>query len=237
MADWPLSALIWGAYGFIGRPLTNALLKHGWLVTAVGRPGHTYDCPGGGPAVRPIVIESDDYSGDSLRRAISECTLIYNLAGSSRAVASNRSPLASLHSHYRIQLRFLQACAAGRNRPHIVFPNSRLVYGKTGLAPVSEDHALNPQSIYAAHKVENCLKVYARLGHVKYTICRISNVYGYDESHRGTRLPNCACLQPIWAGWRADSTLWRWPANIGKARAKVDRKAKGLAANARDFGI
>jgi UDP-glucose 4-epimerase len=170
MADWPLSALIWGAHGFIGRHLTNALLKCGWLVTVVTRPGHNYDRPDWGSAVRSIVIENDDYSGDSLRRAISECRVIYDLAGSSGAVASNRSPLASLDSNCRIQLRFLEACAAASNWPHVVFPSSRLVYGETGLAPVSEDHALSPQSIYAAHKtcIENYLQVYARLGHIKF---------------------------------------------------------------------
>jgi UDP-glucose 4-epimerase len=179
--------LVWGAYGFIGRYLTNALLKGGWTVTTVSRPGHSSDCPEWASAVVAITVADDDYSGDDLRRAIAESTVIFNLAGSSGAVASNRSPLASLDSNPRIHLKFLEACAAAGSRPHIVFPSSRLVYGETGGQPVTEDHPLDPQSIYAAHKtcIEHYLKVHARMGHITYAICRISNVYGFDEGYAG----------------------------------------------------
>jgi UDP-glucose 4-epimerase len=179
-------ALVWGASGFIGRHLVAALASEGWSVIAVTRPGHPDPDPGVG-TVRKIEIRDSDLSSGSLRDAISESSVIYNLAGSSGAVASNRAPLASLDDNCRVQLRFLAACTAAANRPHVVFSSSRLVYGETGKTPVSEDCPVNPQSIYAAHKlcVENYLQIYARLGFITQTICRISNVYGFDEGHNG----------------------------------------------------
>jgi UDP-glucose 4-epimerase len=84
-------------------------------------------------------------------------------------------------------LGLLESCAAARNVPHVVFSSSRLVYGHTGKTPVTEGHPVNPMSVYAAHKlcIEHYLKIYALLGKITYTICRISNVYGVDEGTLG----------------------------------------------------
>jgi UDP-glucose 4-epimerase len=132
-------------------------------------------------------MDEGDQSIAAMTEIIRECGLIYDLAGSSGAVASNRSPGASLEGNCRIQLRLLEACVAAGNRPHVVFSSSRLVYGETGRTRAAEDHPVNPQSVYAAHKlcIEHYLKIFARLGHITYTICRISNVYGSDAGHQG----------------------------------------------------
>jgi UDP-glucose 4-epimerase len=189
-----LRAMVWGAHGFIGLHLTAELVRKGWEVTAVVRSGSEDRAPDWGPAVRTLPIDEADLSSDRMREEISQCSVIYDLAGSSGAVASNRAPLASLEANCRAQLSFLDSCTAAGNRPRIVFSSSRLVYGETGTDPVSEDHTVSPQSIYAAHKlcVENYLQIYSRLGYITHTICRISNVYGFDASHgpQGYRVMN-----------------------------------------------
>jgi len=62
----------------------------------------------------------------------------------------------------------------------IVFPSSRLVYGKPRYLPVDEGHPVAPESIYAAHKlaVENYHLIYGHLYGLKATVLRISNPYG-----------------------------------------------------------
>jgi UDP-glucose 4-epimerase len=113
---------------------------------------------------------------------------VFDLAGMSGAVATNRAPIKSLDNDCRSQLEFLNACALAGNRPHVVFSSSRLVYGETGHQPVAEDHPVSPRSIYAAHRicVENYLQIYARLGHITYSVCRISNVYGCGGARHTT---------------------------------------------------
>jgi UDP-glucose 4-epimerase len=179
--------MVWGAFGFIGKHLTRALLRRGMQVTVVSRPGHNVeDAKWPGP-VQHVELNIDDYSAGTLRDLVADCAVIYDLAGSSGAVASNLDPVASLEGNCRIQLRLLEACAAAGTRPHVVFSSSRLVYGQTGMSPVAEDHAVNPLSVYAAHKLctEHYLNIYSRIGHITHTICRISNVYGSDEVRIG----------------------------------------------------
>jgi nucleoside-diphosphate-sugar epimerase len=62
----------------------------------------------------------------------------------------------------------------------VVFPSSRLVYGKPRFLPVDENHPLAPESIYAAHKLsaESYHLIYGRLYGLKSTVLRISNPYG-----------------------------------------------------------
>jgi UDP-glucose 4-epimerase len=175
-------ALVWGPFGFIGRHLTAALLDRGWRVSILSRSSRLYDDPGWGARVRHFELEDGCDNAAVLRLAVSTASVVYDLAGSSGAVASNRAPKESLESNCLRHLEFLDACAAAGHKPHIVYASSRLVYGETGREPVAEDHPLSPQSMYAAHRisVENYLGIYSRLGHVTFTICRISNTYGYD---------------------------------------------------------
>ena len=123
-----------------------------------------------------------------LRQAVRSAPLIFDLAGSSGAVSSNASPVGSLDRNCRDQLHFLLACKQARHRPHVVFASSRLVYGAPRVSSVAEDHPVAPQSFYAAHKlcVERYLQVYAGLGEVRYSICRISNAYGPDAARPGS---------------------------------------------------
>jgi UDP-glucose 4-epimerase len=115
--------------------------------------------------------------------ALAGATLVYNLAGSSGAVASNQQPLDSLDANCRLQLEFLAACAARGSMPHVVFSSSRLVYAPRGSVPVGETDPLGPLSMYAAHKlcVEHYHQIYAHRNALTYTVARISNPFGVDE--------------------------------------------------------
>ena len=106
--------------------------------------------------------------------------MIFNLAGKSGAVDSNKTPLNNLEINCRGNLTLLEACRAFNPGVTIVFPSSRLVYGKPRYLPVDENHQLAPESIYAAHKlaVENYHLIYGHLYGLKTTILRISNPYG-----------------------------------------------------------
>jgi nucleoside-diphosphate-sugar epimerase len=80
----------------------------------------------------------------------------------------------------RGHLTILEACRSFNPGVAIVFPSSRLVYGKPLSLPVAESHPLVPESIYGAHKlaVENYHLIYGHLYGMKATVLRISNPYG-----------------------------------------------------------
>jgi len=180
MTDTHRRALVWGATGFIGRHLVDNLVRCGWDVRALTRrtSAPRIDAPGG--------VEWIEYDPSApthtFTRAVAGAGVVFNLAGSSGAVASNRHPLESLDSNCRLQLQFLDACQRSGERPHVVFASSRLVYAATGRHPVSEEHPLAPRSVYAAHKlcVEQYHAIYAQRGAITSAACRISNPYGLD---------------------------------------------------------
>jgi UDP-glucose 4-epimerase len=174
--------LVWGARGFIGRALVGHLLDRGWPVRVLTR-RHVGPVPEWADAVEWIALNGVD-RGCAYDRALDGVSVVFNLAGSSGAVASNDAPIDSLESNCRLQLEFLAACARTGRAPHVVFASSRLVYAPAGRAPITEQHPVAPLSIYAAHKlcVEHYHRIFAHRGKVTFTICRISNPFGLDES-------------------------------------------------------
>ncbi|HEV8043151.1 MAG TPA: NAD-dependent epimerase/dehydratase family protein [Bryobacteraceae bacterium] len=179
--------LIWGATGFMGQSLVAGFLAEGWPVTILTRrdPGTLPFAKN--PNLRVVSLPEDPATWDFLPNVIVESDVIYSLAGVSGAVASNLRPIDSLDGNCRIHAAFLSYCAKAANRPHVVFPSSRLVYGAPDSLPVAETAAVRPASVYAAHKlcVEHYHQIAASRGEITYTICRISNPYGFYEGPPG----------------------------------------------------
>lgn len=174
--------LVWGACGFIGQSLVSSLVAAGANVGVLTRKRTSYPPPPWENQVRWFELDGVN-DGEVIRRSLEDAKVIYNLAGSSGAVASNRKPLESLDANCRIQLQFLEACAEARTHPHVVFASSRLVYGAPTCLPVDESCPTAPVSMYAAHKlaVEHYHRIFATVRDaITYTICRISNPFGIE---------------------------------------------------------
>ncbi len=180
--------LVWGGLGFMGQHLTAELLRRGAAVSILCRSRRLYPTPEWAAQVGWFELEEGKDRQETLAAAVASAAVIFDFAGSSGAVASNRQPLASLDANCRSQLELLQACGQAGHRPHIVFPSSWLVYGETGSKAITETHPVAPRSVYAAHKlcVEHYLRVFAQDARITYTVCRISNPYGYDPSRCST---------------------------------------------------
>jgi UDP-glucose 4-epimerase len=180
------TALVWGGLGFLGQHMVARLLEAGVSVSVLCRPRHLYPEPHWAKQVKWFELHGSDNDAVMLA-AVSSADVIYDFAGSSGAVASNQDPLHSLHTNCSEQLRLLSACEQAGRRPHVVFASSWLVYGETANGSVNETHATAPRSMYAAHKLcgENYLRIFAQRGKLTYSICRISNPYGFDASKPG----------------------------------------------------
>lgn len=173
--------LVTGGLGFIGLNLSQRLLELGAEVTVLD-----YFMP---PVVpKPLatllesirVVNADFRDMDKVERVVRDQEVIFNLAGKSGAAESNKTPLNDLDINCRGHLTILEACRLFNPGVTIIFPSSRLVYGKPRSLPVSENHPVDPESIYATHKltVENYHLIYGRLHGLKATVLRISNPYG-----------------------------------------------------------
>jgi UDP-glucose 4-epimerase len=173
--------LVTGGLGFIGINTSLRLLDFGAEVTVLDN-FIPLDPSGRLDAVRSRlrIAVADIRDEDKVERVVRDQEVIFNLAGKSGAADSNKTPLNDLEINCRGHLNVLEACRSFNPAVTIVFPSSRLVYGKPRYLPVDESHPVAPESIYAAHKlaVENYHLIYGRLYGLKTTVLRISNPYG-----------------------------------------------------------
>lgn len=180
--------LVTGGLGFIGLNVSQRLLELGASVTVLDNfmpPEISQPLAAFLTHIRVAIADIRDE--DKMERVVRDQEVIFNLAGKSGAAGSNKTPLNDLDINCRGHLTVLEACRTFNSEVTIVFPSSRLVYGKPQYLPVDEKHKLEPESIYAAHKltVENYHLIYGRLHGLKSTVLRISNPYGPFQAGEG----------------------------------------------------
>jgi nucleoside-diphosphate-sugar epimerase len=182
--------LVTGGFGFIGSNLCARLLDLGAEVTVLDRmlQNHSQN-----QSMMRVMV-ADIRSREAIKKAVAAQDVIFNLAGTSGAADSNKFPLKDLDINCRGHLTLLEACRSVNPGVRLVFPSSRLVYGRPQRLPVNEAHPLAPESIYAVHKlaVENYLFMYAHSFGMKATVLRIANPYGPLQSResRGYGIAN-----------------------------------------------
>lgn len=175
-------ALVLGAGGFLGSHLCRHLLGSGWTVTGVTRN------PASAEATRRLAGLSGDIElvaghaadPDLLEALIPHADAVFPFAGRSGAAASMTSPLADLAANGTTQLAVLEAVRQRNPTARVVFPGSRLQYGRCEQLPVTEQHPQRPTSIYGVHKLlgEHYHRLYYETYGIPTTVVRISNPYG-----------------------------------------------------------
>jgi UDP-glucose 4-epimerase len=180
--------LVTGGLGFIGLNTCARLLELGAEVTALDNFMPTEISRQLSDLLAHVKVAiADIRNAEKVERVVRDQEVIFNLAGKSGAADSNKTPHNDLDVNCRGHLTVLEACRAFNPGVTIVFPSSRLVYGKPLYLPVDEKHPLAPESIYAAHKmaVENYHFIYGKLYGLKATVLRISNPYGPFQAGEG----------------------------------------------------
>lgn len=180
--------LVTGGLGFIGLNTCTRLLDLGAEITVLDNFMPTGISKQLSELLTHIKVAiADIRDAEKVERVVRDQEVIFNLAGKSGAADSNKTPLNDLDINCRGHLTLLEACRVFNPEVTIVFPSSRLVYGKPLYLPVDEKHPLVPESIYAAHKlaVENYHFIYGRLCGLKAAVLRISNPYGPFQAGGG----------------------------------------------------
>lgn len=173
------NVLVTGADGFIGMNMVFALLALGANVTITTRRAS--------PRIAKFpgrVVNGDLRDEATVQAAVQGQSAVFDLAGNSGAVWSNRRPAESLETECLPHLNLYQACAAMNPSPVVLYCSSRLVYGKPEYLPVDELHPTNPWSMYAVHKVtvENYLHVFSRTKNLRVCVIRLSNPFGPHQA-------------------------------------------------------
>jgi nucleoside-diphosphate-sugar epimerase len=167
--------LVTGADGFLGLNCIRALHALDADIAVLSRRAESR-----ARRYASQVFHGDLMDGEVVRAALEGCSVVFDFAGVSGAVDSNRNPIDGLSGECLPQLSLIQACAESESSPLVVYCSTRLVYGRPQYLPVDESHPLLPQSMYAVHKitVENYLRVYHATHGLRYCTFRLSNPYG-----------------------------------------------------------
>jgi len=183
--------LILGGLGFIGKNLYRRLSEEHFKVTILADritpEDEEFLIAGKGKNV----IQGNVLDGSFMERTIAGYDVIFCLAGHSGASDSVKDPCQDLNANLNGHLNVLEACRKSNVGARLIFPSTRLVYGKPLKNPVNESHSLNPESIYAINKLtaEYYYRLYHRVYGIRSVIFRISNPFGpyqkFGSNHYG----------------------------------------------------
>lgn len=126
------------------------------------------------------LLQGDVRVRDEVAAAIEDAEVVFACAGRSGAAASFDDAAADVHTNVIGLLNVLDVLRTRGRKPKVVFPSSRLIYGRPDTLPVSESATPSPQSPYALDKLqcEQYLALYQRHAGIPYAVARISNPFG-----------------------------------------------------------
>jgi nucleoside-diphosphate-sugar epimerase len=177
--------VVFGGTGFLGSHIVSALLDGDADVVIFDLREPRARAAARGPAW----VIGDVADPEAVRAAIDGADHIFAFAGGSGAVRSLADPLADLRTSCQAQLVLLESMREVASGASVVFPGSRLEYGKVHRLPVSEDHPLHGTSPYALHKIacDGYHHIYAEAHGLHTIVLRISNPYGAHTSGDSAR--------------------------------------------------
>jgi len=175
--------LITGGLGFLGSSLAHALVARGADVALLDNLAPLY----GGNEFNIDTIKDqvtvtigDIRDSGLLHKVILDCDFIFNFAAQVSHSDSATMPFEDLDINARGQLMILEACRLYNPHAKIIFPSSRLVFGRIQHTPVTEEHPTHPLGLYGVHKLtaEKYYQLYHHLYGMRTVVLRLTNPYG-----------------------------------------------------------
>lgn len=194
MPTEPGLVAVTGAGGFIGSHVVEDLIRAGRTVralvhyNALGREGHIEEVRRGLKAAeqkRLHVIAGDVCDPRCVRALVENCEVIFHLAALIGIPYSYAAPHSYVNNNIGGTLNVLEACRDAQV-PRVLHTSTSEVYGTARTTPMTEEHALQAQSPYAASKIaaDQLAESYARAFDLPVTIVRPFNTYGPRQSLR-----------------------------------------------------
>lgn len=180
--------LVLGGRGFLGRHLSEQLLREGASIRIFDRPGVS-SAALEGDSRRVEVIQGDFVEGHGLAQALHGVDLVYHLVSTTVPSGSNANPVEDVNSNLIGTLRLLDMMRCSGVKRIVYASSGGTVYGNPQSLPVPEAHPLRPISSYGIVKVavENYLHLQSELNGLTANILRISNPYGMYQNRVGAQ--------------------------------------------------
>ena len=171
------SLLITGASGYLASNLANSLKKIPCKIRRLTRKNKLNSLEGNA-AFENIQGEISDRT--LWDRAIEGVDIIFHFAGQTSVYVAEEDPIIDYEANVLPMLNILEACKKNGARLDILFAGTSTQMGLPENLPVNEACLDKPITIYDTHKcmAENYLKYYSRMGFVRGTTLRLTNVYG-----------------------------------------------------------
>lgn len=171
------TALVTGAYGFLGRYVSQRLSTDGYYVTGIGHGSWTRE---EWQAWGVDEWHQCDVNLDSLLSFGGSPNLIVHCAGSGSVGYSITNPLQDYRRTVDTCINALEFARGLKSLERFVLPSSAGVYGVCEELPIRVTSSTNPVSPYGVHKVmaEQLCGSYARHFSVPVSIVRLFSVYG-----------------------------------------------------------
>ncbi|MGE4577608.1 MAG: NAD-dependent epimerase/dehydratase family protein [Candidatus Methanomethylophilaceae archaeon] len=174
-----MKALVTGGSGFIGRHLTDRLLKDGWNVVSADRDPDRRPKSG---RFRPVSIDVADVDG--LAKIGNGCDAVFHLAANTDVRPKDELAAVEFEQTF-LTTRSVLECMRANGIGRLFFSSSSAVYGnREGL--LREDMGdLRPVSYYGAYKLasESLIKAYSSMNGIDALIFRLPNVVGPEMTH------------------------------------------------------
>jgi len=176
-----LKILITGGAGFIGHHLAERLARDHKvsILDSFTRRSHI------DPHEWPHPVYNVDILHNTfVPQAIMDSDAVIHLAAISRVEPSIKDPGGCFKTNVMGTEFIARLC--GQYGKRLVFASSREVYGHSGPDPTPETWPLAPVNPYGTSKMmaESAVRLYGQLYNMKYSILRLSNVYGRRDSER-----------------------------------------------------
>lgn len=168
--------LIIGGLGFIGSNIAKELIKKEEVTILTNDTAGIFRLNKN----KPKIIIGSILDINLLKEATKDQDFILNFAALLDPVLSKENKNLSFEIDVLGQKNVLEACKLVNKNAKIIFPSSRLVYGKPTELPIKETHQLKPISDYAKNKVlaENLCEEYNKKYNINSVILRMPQPYG-----------------------------------------------------------
>lgn len=177
------TAIITGAYGYIGTVLSKVLKSEGYHVIGIDNdPRATDDWLHQNNRTRYFdEFLVDSFASDAGIHALTEYpdATVFHLAANSLLGPSAYEPLKYFENNTSNTLKLLQHL---RPTNRLVFASTAAVYAVTDKQPIKETSKIGPPNNYGLSKLwcEQMIDSYHKLGHIKASSFRFFNVIGAD---------------------------------------------------------
>lgn len=169
-----MKIIITGGAGFIGTSLARLLVKNHQVTIFDQREPHIDNIN---------FLYGDIKNSRDVIESIKDCDVVIHLAATLGVINTEENPVLTLDTNMGGTKNVLEACRIN-NIKKIIFSSSSEVYGEPVKVPMEECDKPVPITTYGISKfaAEEYIKAYGRNYGILYTIFRLFNVYGDEQT-------------------------------------------------------